>query len=585
MDTPPSHGPVPDLICFSHLRWDFVYQRPQHLMSRFARTRRVLFIEEPMFEATVEPHLRTSVCERGVEVIIPILPEGVDARATILLQRVLLAELIERACTPHPTFWFQTPMAFSFAPTDLAGVVVYDCMDELSTFNNAPASLLFNEKQLLGRADLVFTGGRSLYEAKRSKHSNVHCFPSGIDAAHFRKARAHRHGTECLSEFAEMPDGPRIGFAGVIDERLDIDLLAAVADARPDCQFTMIGPVVKIDPDLLPRRDNIHYLGFRDYQALPALMAEWDVAMMPFARNAATAYISPTKTPEYLAAGLPVVATGIRDVVRQYGDTGLVAIANDPAEFAAAIDRARLVRDDPARLREVDAALEHLSWDSTWRRMAALERSAAQSLWQVETDTVARALTVAMEGDIEVWGGVECTLNRVGEEFHSQLESNGHLRRIESDLDAFASLGISAIRYPVLWELVETEPGLLDFTDSDRALAHLEAGPMRPILGLVHHGSGPRWDLTDRPDFPRLLAEFARAVARRYPWVADYTPVNEPLTTARFAALYGIWYPHQRNDMAFVRALLNEARGTVLAMRRDSRGQSVSPAHSDRRPR
>jgi dTDP-4-dehydrorhamnose reductase len=172
-----------------------------------------------------------------------------------------------------------------------------------------------------------------------------------------------------------------------------------------------------------------------------------------------------------------------------------------------------------------------------------------------------------MAGGFEVWGGIECTLNRVGAQFHSQLERNGHFDRIEGDLEAFASLGISAIRYPVLWELVEVEHGLLDFTDADRALNELDAGAIRPVLGLVHHGSGPRWTSLVDEEFPRLLAEYARAVAHRYPWVTDYTPVNEPLTTARFAGLYGIWYPHGHDDRTFVRALLNEARGTILAMR------------------
>ena len=380
MDTPPAYQAIPDLVCFSHLRWDYVYQRPQHLMSRFARNRRVLFIEEPLYEATTEPFLRTASREDGLEVVTPVLPADVESRDSVLLQRALLTDYIGRVCTPRPTFWFETPMAFSFAPTALAGVVIYDCMDELSMFDHAPASLVFNEKQLLTRADLVFTGGRSLYEAKRSKHANVHCFPSGIDASHFGRARRHRHGEACPPEFTQMPDGPRIGFAGVIDERLDVDLLTAVADSRPDYQFVMVGPVVKIDPAVLPRRDNVHYLGMRDYGTLPDIMSEWDVAVMPFAHNAATAYISPTKTPEYLAAGLPVVATGIRDVVRQYGDRGLVAIADDPAAFAAAIDGAMVQRDDPSRLRAVDAALASVSWDSIWRRMVALERAAAESM-------------------------------------------------------------------------------------------------------------------------------------------------------------------------------------------------------------
>jgi UDP-galactopyranose mutase len=379
MDTPPHHDAPRDLVCFSHLRWDFVYQRPQHLMSRFGRTRRVTFIEEPVFEDVAEPYLRITPRENGVRVVVPVLDEEIDEREIISIQRSLLADYIESECGASPTFWFQTPMALPTAPTELAGVVVYDCMDELSAFNNAPPSLIFNEKQLLARADLVFTGGRALYEAKRNKHPHVHCFPSGIDAEHFGRARSHRHGLACMDDFARIPAGARIGFSGVIDERLDIGMLDALAEARPQFQFVMVGPVVKIDPASLPQRENIHYLGMRQYRDLPAVMAEWDVAIMPFAHNSATRYISPTKTPEYLAAGLPVVSTGVLDVVRQYGDPGLVAIADDPTGFAEAIDAALLTRDDLGRLNAVDAALVAVSWDSIWQRMAALERTAAMT--------------------------------------------------------------------------------------------------------------------------------------------------------------------------------------------------------------
>jgi UDP-galactopyranose mutase len=375
MDTPPSPSATSDLVCFSHLRWDFVYQRPQHLMSRFARVRRVSFLEEPIFESTAHPHLRVSSTASGVTVVVPVLPDGTPAREAIAVQRQLFGSYISERCGAAPTFWLQTPMALPLAPAELAGVVIYDCMDELSAFHGASPSLLFNEKQLLARADLVFTGGRALYEAKRTRHPDVHCFPSGIDTAHFATARDHRHADGCLTEFRDMPLGMRVGFAGVIDERLDVDLLAAVADARPDSQFVLIGPVVKIDPRSLPARANIHYLGMRAYEELPAYMAEWDVAMMPFARNAATRFISPTKTPEYLAAGLPVVSTSILDVVRTYGSSGLVAIADEPAAFAAAIDATVLGRNDPDRLRAVDAALAHATWESVWARMAALERA------------------------------------------------------------------------------------------------------------------------------------------------------------------------------------------------------------------
>jgi len=365
-----------DLVCFSHLRWDFVYQRPQHLMSRFAQTRRVTFVEEPVFEPGANAHLRVSRRIAGVTVVVPVLDEGANLRDIIEDQRVLLMEYVTQHCGMAPTFWFQTPMALPWAPLERAGVVIYDCMDELSAFDGAPPSLVFNEKQLLARADIVFTGGQALFDAKRFKHPRVHCLPSGIDRSHFARARTHRHDRGCRDEFSRMPAGTRVGFAGVIDERLDVGLLAAVADARPDTQFVMVGPVVKIDPATLPDRPNVHYLGMRGYDELPEIMAQWDVAMMPFAHNDATRYISPTKTPEYLAAGLPVVSTSIQDVVRQYGQAGLVAVADDALRFAEAIDAAVITRDDPDRLRAVDLVLDERSWDAIWQRMAALERSA-----------------------------------------------------------------------------------------------------------------------------------------------------------------------------------------------------------------
>jgi UDP-galactopyranose mutase len=373
MNTPPSPPRIlPDLVCFSHLRWDFVYQRPQHLMSRFARERRVFFIEEPVFEPVAAGTLRVERRKEGVDVVVPVLPDGLSAREAILAQETLIADFLDARCD-RPTFWFQTPMAVSFAPIDRAGVVIYDCMDELSSFKDAPPALAFNEKQLLGTADLVFTGGRALYEAKRGKHRSVHCFPSGIDTKHFGRARDHRRSA--LRSIQRGGDSaPRAGFAGVVDERMDVELLDAVAALLPHVRFDIIGPVVKIDPALLPQRENIHYLGMQDYAVLPELMAQWDVAIMPFACNEATRFISPTKTPEYLAAGLPVVSTGIRDVVARYGEPGLVSIADEAASFARALEAAIPMRDDASRLRAVDVALKDSSWEGTWQRMAALER-------------------------------------------------------------------------------------------------------------------------------------------------------------------------------------------------------------------
>jgi UDP-galactopyranose mutase len=248
-----------------------------------------------------------------------------------------------------------------------ADAVVYDCMDELSAFRGAPPGMLEMERRLLARADLVFTGGRSLYEAKRDKHPAVHCLPSSIDARHFGQAR---RGLPAPAALAALPR-PRIGFFGVVDERMDLDLVAGLAALRPGWSFCMIGPVAKIDPALLPRAPNIHWLGARDYRDLPAHLAQWDAGFMPFALNESTRFISPTKTPEFLAAGLPVVSTPVVDVVRDYGDPGLVEIARDAAGMAARIE-AMLERPRGPWLARVDARLAAQSWDRSWARMDAL---------------------------------------------------------------------------------------------------------------------------------------------------------------------------------------------------------------------
>jgi len=386
MPSPPHSSPA-DLVCFSHLRWDFVYQRPQHLMSRFAEVRRVHYVEEPVFQAGAHPHLSVTSRRCGVKVVVPVLPDDLDERAAVDRQRALLQDYVAGSCAVAPTFWFVTPTAFAFSPNDRAGVVIYDCMDELTAFDGAPPALLFNEKQLFARADLVFTGGRALYEAKRALHPHVRCFPSSIDQAHFRRARAYRQDA-LRPAVAESKPSMRVGYSGVVDERMDLELLADVADARPDFQFVIVGPVVKIDAGKLPRRSNIRFDGMRSYGELPELMSEWDVAIMPFAHNAATRYISPTKTPEYLAAGLPVVSTGIHDVVRRYGNAGLVHIAEGAEAFAEAIDEAGASRDDATRLIAVDALLGEESWETTWASMAALERAVQKQPDSGVTDRV-----------------------------------------------------------------------------------------------------------------------------------------------------------------------------------------------------
>lgn len=353
--------PLPDLICLSHLRWNFVFQRPHHLMTRFARQRRVFYLEEPIEDAAVS-RIDVSI-ESGVRVAVPHVPPGLDADGVVEVQRTLLDALLAAHHVRSCALWYYTPMALPFSRHLSPVAVLYDCMDELSAFAGAPPALHTLERELLARADAVTTGGQSLYEAKRSLHPNVHAFPSSVDVAHFARARTVREADDQV----RLPR-PRLGYFGVIDERMDLELLTGIADARPDWQLVIVGPVAKIDPDLLPRRANIHYLGPRRYEQLPAYLAGWDVALLPFARNEATRFISPTKTPEYLAAGRPVVSTPIRDVVRPYGERGLVSIAADAAGFVAAVE-ALLGEPGDARQRAADSLLASMSWDETWRRM------------------------------------------------------------------------------------------------------------------------------------------------------------------------------------------------------------------------
>ncbi len=360
-----------DLICFSHLRWNFVYQRPQHLISRAARSfASVRFIEEPIFDDIDRPRLNEEVTG-DVRVVVPVLPHGLNPEQIEAAQQALLAPMLRPARRPL-VFWYYTPMLLPLAGDVPPDLCIYDNMDELSAFHGAPPLLLRREEELLAQADIVFTGGRSLYEAKRERHHNVHAFPSSIDTAHFAQARDPvRHDPP---DQMSLPQ-PRMGFFGVIDERMNLDLVAGLADAHPDWQLVMIGPVVKIDPASLPQRPNLHWLGGKRYEELPAYIGGWSVGIMPFAINAATRFISPTKTPEFLAAGVPVVSTPIVDVVRDYGDAGLVEIADDAASMAAKI---RMLLDRPREpwLAQVDRHLATISWDRTWADMKSMIETA-----------------------------------------------------------------------------------------------------------------------------------------------------------------------------------------------------------------
>jgi glycosyltransferase involved in cell wall biosynthesis len=400
------------LIVFSHLRWDFVYQRPQHLLSRIAHQHRVIFIEEPTYEADAQPHFEyRNPCD-NVLVLRPVTPVQAggfhDDQLTVLkplVQQLLLDEGLDEYLV-----WFYTPMALPLLADLQPLAVIYDCMDELAAFKGAPRQMRQRESALLKRADLVLTGGPSLYQGKRESNPHVYCLPSSVDAAHYAPDRITQHCEEYLA--AEQLQGhilaPRIGFFGVIDERVDLDLIAAVADARTDWHLVMVGPVVKIDPERLPQRDNIHWLGQQSYARLPALVAGWDVCILPFALNEHTRFISPTKTLEYLAAEKPVVSTPVNDVVSMYGD--VVRIARTPEEFVQACDDALTETPQQRADRLVGSAstVSRFSWDESARTVLRLMDEAVErgrsAPWQgpqVMIDGVAEfiAAPVSLTGD------------------------------------------------------------------------------------------------------------------------------------------------------------------------------------------
>ena len=353
---------MPTIIVFSHLRWNFVYQRPQHLLSRLARHYQIVFIEEPVPNgADFLEHLTPAA---NIEVLRPYVTSSIpgfhDNHLPVLQSK--LAEFIRERGIDDYLVWFYTPMALPLASGLKPRAVIYDCMDELSGFLHAPRQLIQRENALYQLADLVLTGGPSLYRSKRERHHNVHCFSSSVDAAHF----APMKGSAIADHRAqESVPHPRLGYCGVIDERIDLELIAAIADAHPAWQLVIVGPVVKINPEKLPRRSNIHWLGQQSYQDLPQFMAGWNVCLLPFALNDATRFISPTKTLEYMAAERPSVSTRIRDVAEPYGH--VVAIADTPREFIDAC--AALLAESDAqkavREQEMRQILAGTSWDTT----------------------------------------------------------------------------------------------------------------------------------------------------------------------------------------------------------------------------
>lgn len=356
------------LVCFSHLRWNFVYQRPQHLLSRSAHKFITYYIEEHIY-SNEEDGYSINNTEPNLFVVTPHLCVT-DERLLTIPERLehILTTLFDIEKINSYIFWYYTPMALAFTKGLRPVLTIYDCMDELSAFKNAPSEIRDLEKKLFEKADIVFTGGYTLYESKKSSHHNIHPFPSSIDKKHFTKARILNQEP---NDQKKIPH-PRIGFYGVIDERFDIDLIRESADLMKDLHFVLIGPVVKIDPDILPQRDNIHYLGIKDYKELPAYLSGWDIALIPFAINESTKFISPTKTPEYLCGGKKVISTPITDVVYPYGKQGLVNIVSSAAELVTTTKQIMNESNNNSWLKKVDTFLENSSWDNTWAKMLSI---------------------------------------------------------------------------------------------------------------------------------------------------------------------------------------------------------------------
>jgi glycosyltransferase involved in cell wall biosynthesis len=353
-----------DLVCFSHLRWGFVFQRPNHLLSRFSRHQRVFFIEEPVFQDE-DDKLHIENYNDNLYVVTPHIRSGLSEQEVLVRQQKFITNLITNMKINRFFSWYYTPMALPFTDHLNPELVIYDCMDELSAFKFAPPQLTQLEKDLFRKADVVFTGGHSIYESKKNQHHNIHPFPSSIDKHHFGSARSFKNDPE---DQKDIPH-PRFGFFGVVDERFDIELLDNVARERPDWHFIILGPIVKIDPATLPHYANVHYLGGKKYEELPAYISGWDIATIPFAMNESTRFISPTKTPEYLAAGKPVISTPIKDVASPYGDSKLVYIVQNAKEFIRAAEKEMDKKRKAAWLKKVDEFLLYNSWDRTWGQM------------------------------------------------------------------------------------------------------------------------------------------------------------------------------------------------------------------------
>lgn len=391
-NTSPANQKLTDIVVFSHLRWEFVKQRPQHLLERLSKKNRVLFVEEPI-AADANTYGTANVIEVNDNLVV-IQPRTEWGNFRDLKKVV---KTYSHLSTTEPIIWFYSATFFPILDYLDHSLVVYDCMDELAAFKGAPKELITMEKQLLAMADVVFTGGKSLYESKKQHNLNTYCFPSSVDKKHFQKAFARK--TEIPADIANIKQ-PIVGFYGVIDERMDLELLSQVAAKNTDVSFVMIGPVVKINETDLPQAANIHYLGNKSYDVLPNYLKAFKIAMMPFALNESTRFISPTKTLEFMAAHKPIISTPIYDVKRDYSQE--VKIVTSVAQFNRAIDD--YLHETPVdrryRLARQKAVIDRTSWHITADKMQSImshRLSQAEELDEVESLTVDPVLGVQVQ--------------------------------------------------------------------------------------------------------------------------------------------------------------------------------------------
>lgn len=501
------------LICFSHLRWNSVFQRPQQIMARFARQRPTWFFEEPL--AHERAMLSTTTCRKtGVHVVTPLLPDPGDSEALARLLDQLLVT------TGRAAAWYYTPLARKFSDHVSWRSIAFDCMDELSAFRFASPELKALERELMRAADVVFAGGTSLYEARRDRHDNIHCLPSGVDLAHFMAARVPLEEPDDQARLSR----PVLGYFGVIDERLDLDLVAGIARLKPEWQIVMIGPLAKLTPDELPKARNIHWLGPREYAELPAYLSHWNVALMPFALNEATRFISPTKAPEYLAGGKRVISTPITDVIHRFEGITAVTIARDAEGFVAAAVAAMREGDDSDFV-AVDDLLATISWDGIHDRMAAL-LSAAEMRRMAAPVVHMRAASIA---DTLVVGA-----GFAGAVMAERLASAGQKVMV---VDRRPHLGGNA------------------YDEHDDA-------------GLLVHRYGPHIFHTNSDDVLRYLSRFTawRPYEHRVLSLTERGLVPMPINRTTLNRMFGLRLADEETTQAFLASLAEEV-GEVISAR------------------